>query len=374
MYRPDFRTINDFRKDNTEYFKKCFVDVVKVCQQLGMVKVGTIAFDSTKIRANGAAKNTHDKAGYRKWLLQLDQQIQTIINKAEEINSSEDDEHGNFRGDELPHEIRQKQQLRLKIQQVLEHIREEETINLTDPDARIMKDKTTFTSCYNCQAATTLDGIIVSAFVTTSAGDKKQLLPLIDQAQQNTNETINNVLADSGYSSYEVYEKLKEQNITAYIPDQLSNLQEKRKENLFDRSRFHYNEQNDSYTCPQGKELHFHEMYFNKKQQQKARIYTTSECLACPMKSQCTKGNRRYINRELREPLREQVRELLNSPHGKALYRKRMQTIEPIWGNLKENKKVRQFNLRGKEKVNAEFLLHCLSHNINKIYKNKIAA
>jgi transposase len=257
---------------------------------------------------------------------------------------------------------------------VLEHIKEEERINLTDTDARIMKDKAAFDCSYNCQGGTTLEGIIVSAFVSTSAGDKAQLLPLIEQTEQNTNEKITNALADSGYSSYEVYEKLEEQNITAYVPDQLHNQQTKRNADLFDRSNFTYDKQNDQYICPQGKGLHFERVYQNKKQHQKSRLYSTSECLLCPLKSQCTKGNKRYINRELREHLREKVRQRLTTPEGKALYRKRMQTIEPIWGNLKENKKIRRFNLRGKEKVNAEFLLHCLSHNITKIYKHKTAA
>ncbi len=374
MYRPDFRTINDFRKDNAEYFKKCFVDVIKVCQQLQMVRVGTIAFDSTKILANVSAKNTKDKAGYEQWLIEIDQQIQRIITRAEEVNHQEDKEHGNLRGDELPKELRQKERLKSKIQQVLTRIKEAEKINLTDNDAHIMKDKTGFNYSYNCQAGTTLDGIIVSAFATTSAGDKVQLLPLIEQTEQNTNEKITNALADSGYASYQVYERLEEKNITAYIPDQQYNQQEKRNADLFDRSNFTYDEQNDTYICPQGKELHFERVYQNKKKHQKSRLYSTSECLTCPLKSQCTKGNKRYINRELREPLREKVRQRLNTPEGKALYRKRMQTIEPIWGNLKENKKIRRFNLRGKEKVNAEFLLHCLSHNITKIYKHKTAA
>ena len=374
MYRPDFRTINDFRKDNIGYFKKCFVDVIKICQQLQMVRIGTIALDSTKIQPNAAANRTKDKEGYQRWLNETAEQIQKIIEHAEQINQQEDKEHGSFRGDELPEELRQKQHLKLKIQSVLAQIKEEEKVNLTDTDARVMKDRSGFNSNYNCQAATTLEGIIVGAYVSTSASDKAQLLPLIDQVQENTNETVMVALADRGYSSYENYEKLEEQNITAYIPDQEEHLQATRKADIFDRSNFAYNQQNDYYICPQGKKLHFERVYEHKKKKQKSRVYTTKDCFICPLKQACTKGNRRYIHRELREPLREKARQRLDTWEGKALYRKRMQSIEPIWGNLKENKKIRRFNLRGKEKVNAEFLLHCLSHNITKIYKHKTAA
>src|SRR5436190_3158959 len=374
MYRPDFRTINDFRKDNIEYFKKCFVDVIKVCQQLQMVRVGTIALDSTKIKPNAAANRTKDKEGYQRWLSEIEEQIQRIIKRAEQINQQEDKEHGNERGDELPEELREKQQLKSKIQSVLAQIKEEEKINLTDTDARVMKDSNGFSSNYNCQAATTLEGIIVGAYVSTSASDKAQLLPLIEQVQENTKEKTTEALADRGYSSYDNYEKLEEQNITAYIPDQGEHLQATRSADKFDRSNFIYDQEHDKYISPQGKELHFERIYEHKKKKQKSRIYTTNDCFTCPLKQSCTKGNKRYIHREFREPLREKVRQQLNTPQGKALYRKRMHSIEPIWGNLKENKKIRKFNLRGKEKVNAEFLLHCISHNITKIYKYKAAA
>ena len=374
MYRPDFRTINDFRKDNIDYIKKCFVDVIKVCQQLQMVRVGTIALDSTKIKPNAAANRTKDKEGYQRWLSEIEEQIQRIIKRAEQINQQEDKAHGNERGDELPEELREKQQLKSKIQSVLAQIKEEEKINLTDTDARVMKDSNGFSSNYNCQAATTLEGIIVGAYVSTSASDKAQLLPLIEQVQENTKEKITEVLADRGYSSYDNYEKLEEQKITAYIPDQGEHLQATRSADKFDRSNFIYDQEHDKYICPQGKELHFERIYEHKKKKQKSRIYTTNDCFTCPLKQSCTKGNKRYIHREFREPLREKVRQQLNTPQGKALYRKRMHSIEPIWGNLKENKKIRKFNLRGKEKVNAEFLLHCISHNITKIYKYKAAA
>jgi transposase len=371
MYRPDFRTINDFRKDNLSFFKKCFVDVIKICQQLKMVNVGTIAIDGTKIRANASVKRTKDREGYQKWLDRVEQQIQDIITRAEQVNAREDQQHGDVRGDELPKELQQKEKLKSKIQQALNQLKDdEEKINLTDGDAKMIKNKGRITTNYNCQGAVTEQGIIVSAYATNAASDKEQLQPIIAQAEQNTGEAITTILADSGYASYDNYEALELQRKTAYMPDQEYDQQSKRKQDPYDRSNFTYDAEQDKYICPQGNELAFTRLDSHKKNKQKSRVYTTTACMDCPVKNLCTKGKQRQIHREFREHLREKARELLNSPPGQAQYLKRMYTIEPVWANIKHNKGIKMFSLRGIEKVNAEFLLHCLCHNISKIHQS----
>ena len=87
MYKPDFRTINDFRKDNIESFNNYFVDVVKVCNELGMANFGTIAIDGTKIRANAATHRSKNKEGYLKWLDRINKQIEELHKKAEDRKS-----------------------------------------------------------------------------------------------------------------------------------------------------------------------------------------------------------------------------------------------------------------------------------------------
>jgi Transposase DDE domain len=101
------------------------------------------------------------------------------------------------------------------------------------------------------------------------------------------------------------------------------------------------------------------------------RIYQGKTCATCPVKALCTKGKARTIEQELRETLKTQMRQRLDSPEGKATYKKRMGTIEPVWGNVKFNKGFQSFRLRGKEKTNAEFMLMCIAHNIDKIHKRK---
>ena len=115
----------------------------------------------------------------------------------------------------------------------------------------------------------------------------------------------------------------------------------------------------------------FDRLYTNIKRKQQARIYKGIVCGNCPVREDCTKGKARTITQETREPLREKIRQRLDTPEGKAIYKKRMVSIEPVWGDMKFNKGFRAFRMRSKAKVNAEFMLLCIAHNIGKIHKLK---
>lgn len=369
MHRPDFRTINDFRKDNIKSFESYFIAVIKLCRELGMANVGTVALDGTKIRANASGRKMMDKDGYIQWMGKVEEDLAALNKEADRINDAEDKELKDQRSDELPKEIRNKETLRKKIREAIEDLkkREEGKINLTDRDARLIKSGGQIKPNYNCQGAVTEDGILVGAYVSTNASDKEQLMPLINQVEQNTSNQVETVLADSGYSSYANYEWLEEQKKTAYIPDQEYERREKLKEEPYDKSNFIYNSEKDNYTCPQGKELMFSGISFNRMHKQKLRIYKGTQCSICPVKVDCTSASARQINQDFREPLREKARNLLDSPQGKFIYKKRMSMIEPIWGNIKFNKLITMFHLRGLDKVNGEWMLIALANNLQKL-------
>jgi transposase len=373
MYRPDFRTINDFRKDNIKSFEGYFVAVIKLCRELGMASIGTIALDGTKIRGNASSKEMRDKVMYSQWLKEVEDQLATLNQQADAVNVTEEQVLINERGDEIPKEIRQKETLRKKIQQAIEELkdRDGERTNLTDKDVRLIKSAGQVKPNYNCQGAVTRDGIIVAAYVSNNASDKEQLTPLISQAEKNTGTQVENILADSGYSSYANYEWLEQQQKTAYIPDQDYEHREELKAEPYDKSNFIYDPQKDSYTCPQGKELVLDKIVFHKTRKQKVRIYKGTQCLNCPVKSDCTSAKARQINQDIREPLREKARRILDSPQGKLIYRQRMNMIEPIWGNIKFNKKITMFQLRGLTKVNGEWMLIVIGNNIQKLKARK---
>ncbi len=104
MYKPDFRTINDFRKNNIKELCEYFVDIVRMCKELGLVKIGQINIDGTKIKANAANRRTKDKEGYKRWLRKVNK-INKILEEADYIDREEDKIYGDKRGDELPEDI-----------------------------------------------------------------------------------------------------------------------------------------------------------------------------------------------------------------------------------------------------------------------------
>jgi transposase len=378
-YQPDFRTINDFRKDNINYFNDLFVTVLEVCRELGMATVGTIAVDGTKIRANASVSRSKDKEGYEKWKANIEKTIESLHAKADEIQTEENKIFGKKRGDELEKKIASKTTLKHKIEKILRKYEEEKIdakkkINLTDEDAKLIKSKGRIETNYNCQGGASMDGVLAGQYVTTSASDKEELLPMVEQIEINTLEKPINVLADSGYASYDSYEKIEQQNIVAYMPDQEYENSKKSANNIdiYHRSNFKYNKEKDCYTCPQGKALNFSRIDIDEKAKQKSTVYTCKDCTKCEFKEQCTKGKYRSIYKEHREHLRQQARDRLDTTQGKEIYQKRMHTIEPIWGDIKFNRNFKMFSLRGKEKVTGEFSLVSSANNILKIYNTFI--
>ena len=373
MYKPDFRTINDFRKDNVDLIEQLFVEVIKLCAALNMVSIGTLVIDSTKIRANASNRRTKTKQQYEQWLKGVEQQVKEVMQQADTIDKSEDEKYGDDRGDELPKEINSKEKLKSKIKEVLAQIKEGEKQNLTDGDARVIRSGGSLKISYNCQASVTTGGIIVSAYVTNAASDKEQLLPVIEKAEQNTKQQVTTILADSGYASYDNYEQLATQQKIILVPDQQMGTEStKASVDAFHRNHFKYDVVTDQFICPEGKPLIlYRKAYVHKITKQQSKIYQGTECNNCQSRPLCTKGKWRQIHVENRMTLRDSIRELLNSPPGKQLYKLRQQIIEPIFGNIKHNLGYTMMHLRTLKKVNAEWQLICLTHNLKHIWKLK---
>ena len=233
-----------------------------MCKELGMVKIGQVSIDGTKIKANAANRRTKNKKGYKKWLERIEEEIQQILKEAEEIEEEEDRLYGkDKRGDELPGEINTKEKLRKKIKEVMQTLNtDKEKKNLTDPDARFMKGGNGKIDInYTGQIAVSEDQVIIAAEVINEANDRGALVGTLEQAGANTGEEIDEVAADSGYSSYDNYEYLKERDKTGYIPDQyLSKIEQgeyEKEENRYHEENFIYDKEKDIYICPEGKEL-----------------------------------------------------------------------------------------------------------------------
>ena len=141
-YTPDHRTISDFRKNNLKAIEKYFVDIVRIFSKLGYTSVGKIYLDGTKIKGNASAKRTKDRAGFEKWLSEIEGEIATILQEAETIDKQEDDTcKVDPEQEALQEKLSDRTYLKKKIEEALEVMKEEgkEKINLTDRDAHHMK-------------------------------------------------------------------------------------------------------------------------------------------------------------------------------------------------------------------------------------------
>ncbi len=373
MYKPDFRTLNDFRKDNITFIHQCFSHIVQLCKNLGMAKAGTLILDGTKLRANASGNQSKNREQYEEWLYRVENDITDILNEAAEIDKAEDKLYGTKRGDELPKELHSKQKLKEKINAALEKIKDDkQRINFTDNDAKYIKGKTGIDTNYNCQAAITEDGIIVGAYTSNNPSDRSETIRSIEVAEEVTKETYTNILADSGYASYEHFETLNNSNKIIYMPDQAMVTELEHEKNPYHRNNFIYNKDQDSFICPEKKELVYSRTVISKTKKRESKIYLCNACTDCDKQQLCTKGKYRQLHIEKREWLRKIIRDRLNSIEGKLIYKKRL-LIENIFGIIKHNQQYLSLHLRGIEKTTAEWQLICIGYNIKRIHKMKLS-
>jgi transposase len=387
--RPSHKTISEFRRENLEQVKEIFQEIILIGLKLGLVTIGNIkvSIDGTKVRANASGKLSKDEEGLKKLLDDVEEKVAVIMNEAECIDNKEDLDNGAARGDELPKELEKLEKKKEKIKGAIEELQEEKKrlrediieqkgkitkkeekkiekkkINLTDSDAAYMKEREgCIKTNYNAQASVDENNqFILAGDVTDECNDKKQLIPMVTQTEENVGSKIDEGKADSGYHSAQNLKDAAEMGIDVYIDD--PNRQRVGNENhKYDKVNFTYDPQTDSYTCPEGKKL---ELKCQKGDKSK---YECKDCPLCPAKASCTKSTRRIIERDKNEHFVEKNREKILSEAGKKKYQKRMHTVEPVFGNLKFNLGFRQFLLRGLKKVKGEFNLMCIAHNIRKI-------
>jgi transposase len=246
------------------------------------------------------------------------------------------------------------------------------SINLTDPDSRLMKYGKNAHESYNGQIISN-NGFIVAATVSTSENDQSQLEPMVEMLLKNIplgeNETIN-LGADAGYN------KGKNLAYLETIPeiDPYISMHRRRKiENKYSKDKFEYSEQNDEYVCPKGKILeHLRDI---TKKDQKGSLYgaTIEKCIYCPAKNQCVTGEDvrrgyRTIEDDAYAIFRNAMRAKMQLEESKQIYRKRSGEVEPRFGTLK-TKGMRYLRLRWLDGAKTEFLFASLASNLGRIIK-----
>jgi len=211
--RPDFRTINRFRERHREDFAAVLLQTVRLAQDFGLAKLGRLAIDGTKIRANTSRSKAMSHQRMDEAEAQLRDEIGQILAQMDELNGAEDSEHGDDDGSGgLPAELQRREARREKIRAARAKLEAEKGEKLegrhqksfADLDANMMKTgEGAMQYCYNAQTAVSEDGIIVATGLSTSPSDAPELVPMVDAAKASTGERPGAVLADAGYRSEE---------------------------------------------------------------------------------------------------------------------------------------------------------------------------
>jgi transposase len=241
---PNFRTISDFRKIHLKTLEGLFEQVLKIALETGAMKIGRLALDGTKVKANASKHKAMSYDRMQEKEKQLRAEVKQLLEQAEAADAEEDSRYGkDLRGDELPSELQRRQTRLNKIREAKRALearardkaaaegadaeqarpKNKDQYNFTDPESRIMMGPDGFVQAYNAQAAVEPGRqLIVGQAVTAAANDKEQLLPMIETVERQSGQRPEQVLADSGYCSEKNLQQLDsdedpERRVVGYI-------------------------------------------------------------------------------------------------------------------------------------------------------------
>ena len=330
---PDFRTISDFRKDHLGALSGLFLQVLAFCQGAGLVKLGHVALDGTKVKANASRHKAMSYKRMKEKEAQLAAEVAELLRRAQEVDDEEDRRYGkDRRGDELPDELAFREGRLEKIREAMAALEAEAQAaeqaeaegkehsdvpddkaqrNFTDAESRIMPGPggRDFQQAYNCQAVVdSAHQVIVAARATNHSSDKQQAVVMIEETIRNTGVMPREVSADAGYYSAKAVDELYALGV-------------------------------DPFVAPE--------------QTRHGRVVPPAP--------------RGRIPRQLSP--RDRMRRKLQTKRGCQRYALRMETVEPVFGQIKAGRGFRQFLLRDLEKVQGEWSLICTGHNLLKLFR-----
>jgi len=335
--QPDFRTVAKFRKRHLPALARLFEQVLRLCERAGMVQLGHVALDGTKIKANASKRKAMSYGRMKEIEPKLAAEVQSWFDRAEADDAADDEKHGIDRtGDELPTWVVDKEQRRQRIQAAMAQLEAEARsepdddppptdggappprsesnadkapadktqFNFTDPQSKIMKTADGFIQGYNCQAAVdSAAQIIVAHEVVAAQNDNDRLVPMLDKIRRNTRRNPIELSADHGYLSEANLAALRRRKIRGYIAT--------------------------------GKELD----------------------LRAPSEKRAA----------ARGPLTAQMRRRIKRGGFRSRYRLRKQTVEPVFGQVKAGRQFARFSMRGLRAAGGEWALLCTAHNLLKL-------
>jgi transposase len=385
---PDFHTVCDFRQCNEAAIDRLFAEVIVLAKALGMLRLGLLALDGTKVRASAGAGSFKTVKGWRKALVEARQKVAEILAEAEAQDRADDEKYGrDKRGDELPQELIDARERVARIEKVLAEVDENEAESLkvssTDTDARFMHTQSGSMPAFNGQVVVTEDQFIVHADVTTEPIDRNQLAPALEGVERNVGAKPDKLLADAGYRGGPNLQLLEKTGVDGYLPETEEKNIGKDKRNhpdLYGKMAFRYDLEQDCYICPAGQVLRpkTRKRVKTRYGGHETTVYRAPRgvCLVCPQRDQCTKVRTktgRTIDRDDYEEERLRMRAKLATEEGRAIYAKRKCLVEPTIGQLKVVNRLVQFLLRGILGAKIEFKWGAIAHNLMKIVRKVLS-
>jgi transposase len=396
--RPDYRTLARFRRRNAPEIEKLFQQTVILCVRLGMVNLGHIALDGTKIKANTSKHKAMSYGRMKQEEARLKKEIAELMRQAEAVDKEEDQVFGEGNnGYNLPEELQRREQRLEKISQLREELerekREEQKIpagespqiedkeqrSFADHEGRIMLMKSGgFDYAYNGQAGTEEShGVIVVADLSNEAVDMGQLPEMMTQVRElreelevtDEEDQKTQMSADSGYFSADNI-RTEGEGIELLIASGRENrdpAQEPGENRTYAVNRFDYDPNEDVWRCPEGRFL-TRPIEAPHSEPSALYRYTCADCNGCSLKQHCLKPNkdRRVLEVSEDQLLHGEMRARLRQPEKQAIYRKRKWVAEQTMGQIKESLGFRGVTMRGKTYARAQWLFVCAVHNVMK--------
>jgi hypothetical protein len=363
--RPDFKTIADFRKDNTQGIKQVCREFTLWCKRLELFGGELVAIDGSKFRAVNSPKRNFTEKKLRRMLKELDGKIEEYL-KALDRQDQQEAGQRRLSPEQLKEKIEQYQQRRAQYQQWKTDLEggAESQISLTDPQSRSMRVGHGVEVSYNVQIVVDhKHKLVVQHEVSNEVTDQGQLSTMAKKAQETLGVKKLEVVADRGYYNGEEVKACEQSGMTVYVPkpNNSSNL----KRGLFTKDDFLYEPQRDCYRCPAGKELSYR--YQTLEQDRLMRSYAISGCKSCELRSRCSinKKGIRSIKRWVDEAILEAMARRIAEHPEKVELRKCL--VEHPFGTIKRAMNQGYFLMRGLSKVGAETSLTILAYNLRRV-------
>lgn len=362
---PDFKTIADFRKNNGAAIQSVCARFVALCVDIGMFKNAVAAIDGAKFKA----VNSRDRNFTRGKLKRRMEQITESIGRYLEALDSADLQEGPTAEEKVARLTDKIAAMRARLAELKEieqrvHEAPDQQISLTDPDSRAMATNMRGASVvgYNVQAAVdTEHHLIVAHEVTNVVVDRRLLAPMAAKAKDVLRCETLDALADRGYYSGEQLLACEKIGVKPFVPK--SRTSNARAAGRFDKDDFEYIGEKDAYRCPAGELLPFR--MTSMEGNQAFRLYWSSNCAGCKLKSRCTPSKERRVRRWEHEHVVDATRDRLEALPEAMTIRRR--TVEHPFGTLKSWMGHTHFLMKGLKNVSTEMSLCVLAYNLKRM-------